>query len=129
MFLGLGVGMAYFLILKFRNLGILHISWDLAGVALVTAVTEEMVFSGFVVGYLEKMRKGKWTNLIIVGLMTAIIRLPILLFVYKVGGKEILGVVLVALASGVINAWVRVKSGNVAGSVLARLGMNLATLG
>ena len=127
--MGLGVGMVYFLILKLRNLGAFQMNWNLVGVALATAVTEELVFSGFVAGYLEKISKGKWVNLVIVGLMTAVIRLPILLFVYRIGGKEILGVILVALASGVVNAWIRVKSGNVAGSVLARLGLNLAALG
>jgi len=127
--LGLGVGMIYFLILKSRNLGTFQMNWNLAGVALATAVTEELAFSGFVAGYLEKIRRGKGFNLVIVGLMTAVIRLPILFFVYQASGKEILGVVLVASASGAINAWIRVKSGNVMGSVLARWAMNLAALG
>ncbi|MFZ3068824.1 MAG: CPBP family glutamic-type intramembrane protease [Microgenomates group bacterium] len=127
--LGLMVGVFYFLILKFRNLESFQIDFNLMGIAFATAVTEELTFSGFVAGYLEKIRRGKMFNLIIVGLMTAAIRLPILLFVYQATGSEILGVMLVALASGVINAWIRVRSGNVAGSVLARLGMNLAALG
>jgi len=127
--LGLIVGVFYFLILKFRNLGSFQLDFNLIGIAFATAVTEELTFSGFMAGYLEKIRRGKMFNLIIVGLMTAVIRLPILLFVYQATGSEILGAMLVALASGVINAWIRVRSGNVAGSVLARLGMNLATLG
>lgn len=127
--LGLVVGAAYFVLLKNKNLGGFSFDFNLIGVALATAVTEELTFSGFVAGYLEKIRKGKILNLVIVGLMTAIIRLPILFFVYKATGGEILGVLLVALASGVINAWIRVRSGNVAGSMLARLGMNLAALG
>ena len=126
---GLIFGGVYFLILKYRSLGSIHIDPNLIGVALATAVTEELVFSGFVAGYLEKARKGKIMNLIIVGVMTAVIRLPILLFVYQATGGEILGVLLVALASGTINAWIRVKTGNVTGSILARLGMNLASLG
>jgi membrane protease YdiL (CAAX protease family) len=101
----------------------------LIGVALATAVTEELTFSGFVTGYLQKIRKGKLFSLAIVGLMAALIRLPILFFVYQASGNEILGVLLVALASGVINAWIRLRSGSVAGSILARLGMNLAALG
>lgn len=127
--LGLIVGVFYFLILKFRNLGSFQFDFNLIGIAFATAVTEELTLSGFIAGYLEKIRRGKMFNLIIVGLMTAVIRLPILLFVYQATGSEILGVMLVALASGVINAWIRVRSGNVAGSVLARLGMNLAALG
>ncbi len=127
--LGFVVGSAYYLIFKYKNLQSFNFDANLIGVALATAVTEELTFSGFVAGYLENIRQGKWINLIIVGLLTAIIRLPILFFVYQATGNEILGVVLVALASGVINAWIRVKSGNVAGSILARLGMNLAAMG
>lgn len=127
--LGLLVGAFYFLILKYKNIGNYQFDLNLMGVALATAVTEELTFSGFVAGYLEKIRKGNLFNLMIVGLTAAVIRLPILLFVYQAGGKEILGVLLVALATGVINAWIRVRTGNVAGSVLARLGMNLAALG
>lgn len=127
--LGLMVGVFYFLILKFKSLGSFQVDFNLMGIAFATAVTEELTFSGFVAGYLEKIRRGKMFNLIMVGLMTAVIRLPILLFVYQATREEILGVMLVALASGVINAWIRVRSGNVAGSVLARLGMNLAALG
>lgn len=126
---GLVFGGVYFVILKIRNLGSIQIDLNLLGVALATAVTEELVFSGFVAGYLERVRKGRIVNLIIVGAMTAVIRLPILLFIYQATGGEILGVLLVALASGTINAWIRVKTGNVTGSVLARLGMNLASLG
>ncbi len=127
--LGLIAGVFYFLILKFRNLGSFQFDFNLIGIAFATAVTEELTLSGFIAGYLEKIRRGKMFNLVMVGLMTAVIRLPILLFVYQATGSEILGAMLVALASGVINAWIRVRSGNVAGSVLARLGMNLATLG
>lgn len=126
---GLIVGAAYYLLLKFKNLSSFHFDANLVGIALATAVTEELTFSGFVAGYLEKIRRGKFFNLIIVGLMTAMIRLPILFFVYKASGGEILGVVLVAFASGLINAWIRVRSGNVTGSILARWIMNLAALG
>lgn len=129
MIYGAVAGVVYFLILKFRNMGSFQMDINVAGVALATAVTEELTFSGFVAGYLEKIRKGNFVNLILVGLMAAAIRLPILLFVYRASEDEVLGVLLVALASGVINAWIRVRSGNVAGSVLARLGLNLAALG
>ena len=96
---------------------------------MATAVVEELTFSGFVAGYLEKIRKGKIVNYLMVGLMVAVIRLPILFFVYAATGKEILGVMLLAMASGMINSWIRVKSGNVTGSILARIGMSLAAIG
>ena len=129
LFFGVVIGVFYFLILKLADVGNFQFDLNLIGIALAIAVTEELTFSGFVAGYLEKIRKGNLANLLIVGIMTAVIRLPILFFVYQASGKEMLGVLLVALASGVINAWIRVRSGNVAGSIIARLGMNLATLG
>jgi len=64
-----------------------------------------------------------------VGLMVAVIRLPILLFVYELGVGDLIGVVLFSGASGVINAWIRIETGNTTGSILARMGMNLAVLG
>lgn len=126
--LGVLVGVAYFLLLKYGNWRTFELDVNILGVAVATAVTEELVFSGFVAGYLEKIRSGKWINLLIVGLMTAVIRLPILLFVYQANLNEVIGVLLVVFASGVINAWIRVKTGDVTGSIVARLGMNLASL-
>lgn len=125
---GLIVGIVYFLLLKNRNIFSVHLEINLLGIALATAITEELTFSGFLAGYLEKVRKGKWTNFLIIGLMTAVIRVPLLIFVYSASKTEIVGVVLVALASGMINAWLRVKTGNVAGSIIARLGLSLAAL-
>ncbi len=114
-----------------RRLNLLGIRWEtsLLGIVLATAVTEELVFSGFVAGYLEKIQKGRLINLLIVGLMVAVIKMPILLFFYKLGMMDLSGVILFAWASGVINAWIRVETGNVSGSILARMGMNLAVLG
>lgn len=126
--LGLLVGIFYFVVLKLNNGGQIKFDINMISVALATAVTEELTFSGFVGGYLEKIRKGKYSNLLIVGLMAAVIRLPILIFVYEATGVQILGVVLVALVSGIINAWIRVKSQNVTGSILARWFMNFAAL-
>lgn len=126
--LGVMVGVAYFLLLKYGNWRTFELDVNILGVAVATAVTEELVFSGFVVGYLEKIRSGKWINLLIVGLMTAVIRLPILLFVYRANLNEVIGVLLFVFASGVINAWIRVRTGDVTGSIVARLSMNLASL-
>ncbi len=125
---GFGVGILYFLILKYKSLSGFYFSVDLVGIALATAITEELVFSGFVAGFLERHKKGSWFNLVIVGLMVSIIRLPVLLFVYRVGGKEIFGVMMVSFASGGINAWIRVRTGNVIGSIIARVIMNVAAL-
>ena len=127
--IGAFIGTIYFLVI--RRLQISGIKWEInvVGIVMATAITEELVFSGFIAGYLEKIRKGKWTNYLIVGSMVILMRLPILLFVFKPDLSETVGVLLVAGASGVINAWIRVRTEDVSGSILARMGINLAVLG
>ena len=127
--LGVIIGAGYFFLVRRLNLLVIRWETSLLGIVLATAVTEELVFSGFVAGYLEKIQKGRLINLLIVGLMVAVIKMPILLFFYKLGMMDLSGVILFAWASGVINAWIRVETGNVSGSILARMGMNLAVLG
>ncbi len=127
--MGILVGIIYFVLVRKFDLVGLEINMDVFGVVLATAVTEELTFSGFLAGYLEKIQKGSWMNLVIIGVMVAVIKLPILLLVYKLGAPEVAGVMMFSGASGMINAWIRVKTGNVTGSILARMGMNLAVLG
>lgn len=125
---GIVLGLVYVVLITRFNLLVDWLNVNLVGVAVATAITEELAFSGFVAGYLEKIKKGNWTNLLMVGLMVAVIRLPILIFVYKLGVVNLAGVFLFAGASGVINAWIRVETGNVTGSIVARAMMNLAVL-
>lgn len=126
---GMGAGAIYFLIIVLGGGQRPAFNLNGLGVALATAITEEMVFSGFVAEYLRKIRGDRWQNLLTLALMTASMRLPILFFVYGASWREVAGVVLFAGASGVINAWIRLRTDNTAGSILARLGINLAVLG
>ena len=119
----------YWLIIRRLNFGIPSISWDIFGIAIATAITEEVTFSGFIMGYLERFTKGNFMNAVLTGFMAAIIRLPIVLFVYKLSPVAVLGVLLLAGASGMINAWIRQRTNNVTGSIIARVGLNLALLG
>ena len=126
---GLGLAIAYWLVIRRFNLGLPEVSWQLVGVALATAITEELVFCGFITGYLEQMVKNNMTTNILVGLMAAFLRLPILFFVYKVDTWASVGVFVLVFASTGLNSWIRQRTGNVTGSVLARWGLNLAMLG
>ena len=55
--------------------------------------------------------------------------LPIVLFVYKLNLIGVAGVLLLAFSGTMINSWIRQRTGNVFGSIVARVGMNLALLG
>ena len=126
---GLGMALVYWLVVRRLNVGLPSVSWEIIGICVATAITEEMTFSGFVMGYLERFRKGNFMNAILVGLMAGVIRLPIVLFVYKLSPMAVIGVLLLAGASTMLNSWIRQRTGNVAGSIIARVGLNLALLG
>lgn len=126
---GMGVAIFYWLIIRRLNIGIPNVGWDIFGIAIATAITEEVVFSGFVMGYLERFSKGSFLNTVLTGVMAAVIRLPIVLFVYKLSPESTLGVLLLVGASTMINSWIRQRTGNVTGSIIARVGLNLALLG
>lgn len=127
--LGIIVGLIYFVTLRKLNITNMYVTPNLIGVVMATAVTEELVFSGFVAGYLEKINKGKLANLVLVAIMAAVLRLPILLFVFRVDVTQIFGVLLFTLATAGINAWIRINTNNVLGSIIARMGVGLALLG
>lgn len=126
--LGILMGGIYYWLIKGLDVQFGKWTLSLIGIAMATSITEELTFSGFVAGYLNKMKTRKGLSFLIIGIMVAIIRLPILLFVHRLGLTEIVGVMLLAGASGVMNAWIRIETGNVVGAVLARMGMNLAVL-
>jgi len=119
--LGVLVGIFYFGLFKIMGFaGQMNWGLNLLGIALVTAVVEELTFSGFVLGLMD--------NLVMVGLMVVGVHLPINIFVYGVGGRELLGVVVWLFSVAVINGWIRQKTGNVTGSIIARFMLMLAVL-
>ncbi|MBU1256859.1 hypothetical protein KKA49_04185 [Patescibacteria group bacterium] len=127
--LGLLVGILFFSLIRIfgiRGEGVLDL--NLLGVVLATAVVEELTFSGFILGLMDKFYKIKQVNLVMVGLMVVGVHLPINIFVYGVGGRELLGVVVWLFSVAVINGWVRQKTGNVVGSIIARFVLMLAVL-
>ncbi len=121
---GLTVGCFYFFALR-KVPEMSSSNWDLVGVALVTSVVEEIAFTGFVLGYLQKSVSEIW-SIFFCSILVAIMRLPILLFDSKVGGTELTFVLIFVFAVAMINGVIRLKSGSVSGSILARFILNIA---
>ncbi len=122
------VGMFYWLIVR-QSASLPSMNLDLLGVALATSIVEELAFSGFVLGYLQK--KGAFSKnmlVFVLGGLVALSRLPILLFDYKLPFAQIMYVCLFVFAASMINGLIRLKSGNVIGSIVARFALNIATL-
>lgn len=125
---GLGLAIIYWLLVRRLNFGLPNIDLNVAGISVATAIVEEMTFSGFITGYLDRYYKGSIFNPMLTGALAAVIRLPIVIFVYKLDPLTILGILLLVASSTMMNAWVRQRTGNVTGSIIARVGLNLALL-
>lgn len=121
---GLGALVGMFYLVLFR--GFKNLSWDYLGVVVATAIVEEMVFSGFLSAYVALYLKSNWV-LGVIGLVVAVSRLPILIFVYKLDGIEILGAMLIIFSTGVVHAFLRLKTNNVWGAIVARVFLGLTS--
>lgn len=122
------LGVMYFVLLGGLREKTLAWNGDLMGVGIATAITEELVFSGFVMGYLKSIKRSRMFSLTVIAFMLMIMHLPILFFVYKLSGLAVVGALLLSGAMGVVNAWIRDETEDVSGSILARIGLNLVLL-
>jgi hypothetical protein len=104
------------------------VNLDLLGIAMVTAVVEELTFSGFLLGYLLRKKTDWVLSLVLIGFLTALIRIPILLFGYQLEFRQGMPALIFVFSSAMINAYIRLKSKNVTGSVLARTVLNLGSI-
>ena len=75
--LGLLVGVVYFVLIRWLG-GVSSLSWgwDILGVALVTAIVEELAFSGFLLGIVDEVRGRRVLNILVVSLMMVGVHLP-----------------------------------------------------
>ena len=101
---------------------------DILGTSLSTAVVEEMVFSGLILGLLDEIWGKRWKHLLIVILLTMVVHWPIKIFVYRLGMAELVASSLLVGSVAGINGWLRRVTGNTVSAILARWGMILAVL-
>lgn len=126
---GLMTGLVYFLMIFWLRQDLrLGWSWDMLGLGVVIAVVEEMVMSGLILGLWDEEWGKKMIHIWGVVLLVVVVHLPISLFVYKWGGVDLLGHILLIGGVAGINGWLRQKSDNVISPILARLGLMLAVL-
>jgi len=116
---GLAGGLVYFVILRsFTGAGFVF-SINTTGVALATAVVEELVFSGFILGLLVAETKKENVSLGLTALGFALIHLPINLFVFHLPVVALAGAFLLAFFVALINGFLRLRSNNVLSAILA----------
>lgn len=126
-FVGLITGIFYWIVIRgFRLEGAVEL--EVFGVALATAVVEELAFSGFVLGYLQNMKMKTNMAVFLTSLLVAFMRLPILLFGYETNVTSTVFVLIFVFAVALINGMIRAKTKNVIGSVVARTILNISLI-
>src|SRR3989344_7107970 len=116
---GLLGGLIYFVILRLFVQTQFVFEVNKAGIAAVTAVVEELTFSGFVLSLLVLEIKKERTALGLTALGFALIHLPINLFVFHLPLLTLMGAFLLAFFVGLINGFLRSRSNNVLSAVIA----------
>lgn len=92
---------------------------DVAGIGLVTAVTEEVVFSGYLLQKIKGFVVSEWMTITLTGLGFALLHFPIAIFVYGYGGEETLGFLVVIILMAMGNYWVMMRTRNVIAPILS----------
>lgn len=117
---GLVVGFFYVFALNGFSFSGIKLEANYFGIALSVAMTEEIVFSGFVFGFLTKQMKSKLWALIFTSMLATFSHIPMMLFSYSLGARELLPALLFVFGYSLINVSIRAGTGNVLGSIVAR---------
>lgn len=134
---GAGVGGLYVLMVLIINVGRfgsesltkipLNVG-EILGLGLVTAVVEELVFSGFVFQKVLKMVKNLGVSMAVSASMFSLIHVPIGLFVYKYSLGQMVGFLMVVGLLSAANAYLMGRTKNVLAPIVSHF-MWLAVAG
>ncbi len=116
---GLLGGLIYFVVLRLIVQTRFVFDFNRAGIAAVTAVVEELTFSGFILSLLFLETKQEEVSLGLSALGFALIHLPINVFVFHLSVPALVGAFLLAFFVALINGLLRLRSNNVLSSVIA----------
>ena len=92
---------------------------DVIGVGLVTAVTEEIVFSGYLLQRIKSFVTSEWMAITFTGLGFGLLHVPIALFVHGYGSGEMMGFLTVIMLTAMGNYWVMMRTRNVIAPILS----------
>ncbi len=132
LYLGLGLGAAFLLIalignfLKFQSFDFASFGLSPSaflisfGLSLATAVSEEIVFRGYLFSRLRKILKNQEANLL-TGLLFVLIHLPISIFQYHYSLVELVFYASLVLIFSLGSGFLLLKTENLASSILAHV--------
>ena len=92
---------------------------DVVGVGLVTAITEEVVFSGYLLQRIKSFVIGEWLAISLTGLAFGLLHMPIAMFVHGYDSGEMIGFLAVIILAAMGNYWVMMRTRNVIAPILS----------
>jgi membrane protease YdiL (CAAX protease family) len=110
--------------LKYGNFSFIRLDYTQAtflgavGLSLVTAVSEETVFRGYIFNRLNQILKNEWSANVLSTFSFALIHLPITIFVLHYSLDEMAAYLLLVSFFGFGSAFVFARTGNIASSIL-----------
>lgn len=128
---GLGLGLAYGVVAAITSLqkyGSVNLesllvydtgTLEFLGLGLVTAISEELVFSGYIFQKLKLDLGNSWVAMVSTAVLFALIHIPISIFVYQYGFLEMLGFLLVVGMVSFGNAFLMDRTKNVLAPILS----------
>ncbi|MBI4059173.1 CPBP family intramembrane metalloprotease [Candidatus Microgenomates bacterium] len=88
------------------------------GLSLVTAISEETVFRGFIFSRVWQAMNNEWKANILTSIAWSLVHLPITIFVFKYDPAQIASFLLLTFLFGAASSFVYARTGNIASSVL-----------
>ena len=121
---GIMVGGVYFILIGWGRKIVLD--FNLLATAMITSIVEELVFSGFVFGYLQQESKNIFRSFATTLLMVLGSRLPYLILENKLDSLTLFFSLLLILSASIVSLSLRRVTNNVWGSIVARWFLILA---
>jgi len=96
--------------------------------ALATAISEEVVFMGYLLPRFMKIWKDEWKSATVVAVLFAVIHLPILVFGYRFSGSLVLGQFLLTFILGFGNSVLMLRLKNIVAPIMSHALWGMAIL-
>lgn len=96
------------------------LAWmDVVGLGLVTAISEETVFSGYIFQRLKGESKNFWAAAVTTAILFAIMHIPVSIFVLNYNMTELVSYLWLVILVTLGNNWLMWKTGNVIAPIMS----------
>ena len=96
--------------------------------ALATALTEQVLFMGYLLPRFQREWKNEWLSTTVVATLFAVLHLPVLVFYYRLGAAAVFGQFLLSFILAFGNSVLMLRLKNIAAPILSHALWGMAVL-